>query len=140
MTRRRAACAGAAAAVVWAAVEPLDRRLFAHDYSDVAALGRAVARGPLWPLAGLAVHAANGAAFGLVFGEIRGRTDMEPVRLGLALALAEHATLFPLAPLVDRFHPARGGPGLAPLATTRGFAQATFRHALFGLTLGLLAG
>jgi hypothetical protein len=85
------------------------------------------------------VHAANGAAFGLAFREIQRRTRAEPVRLGLALALAEHAALFPLAPLVDRFHPARGGPGLAPLATTRGFAQATFRHALFGFTLGRLA-
>lgn len=139
MSRRRAALAGAGAALVWAAVEPLDRRAFAHDYSDVAVLGRAVTRGRLWPLAGLAVHAANGAAFGLVFHEVRARTNADPVRLGLALALTEHAALFPLAPLVDRFHPARGGPGLAPLATPRGFVQATFRHALFGAVLGALA-
>jgi len=139
MSRSRDALAGAAAAVVWAAAEPLDRRLFAHDYSDVAMLGRAVTRGRLWPVAGLVVHAANGAAFGLVFHELRGRTRVDPVRLGLALALTEHLALFPLAPLVDRFHPARRGPGLAPLATTRGFAQATFRHALFGAVLGRLA-
>jgi hypothetical protein len=139
MSRRRAAVAGAAAAVVWAAVEPLDRRLFAHDYSDVAVLGRALTRGRLWPVAGLALHAGNGAAFGLVFHEVRKRTNVEPVRLGLALALTENAALFPLAPLVDRFHPARGGRGLAPLATKRGFAQATFRHALFGAVLGVLA-
>lgn len=139
MSRRRAACAGAGAALVWAAVEPLDRRLFAHDYSDVAALGRAVTRGRLWPVAGLAVHAANGAAFGLAFHEVRTRTAARPVRLGLALALAENVALFPLAPVIDRFHPARGEPGLAPLATKRGFAQATFRHALFGAVLGRLA-
>jgi ABC-type uncharacterized transport system permease subunit len=139
MSRSRDALAGAAAAVVWAAAEPLDRRLFAHDYSDVAMLGRAVTRGRLWPVAGLAVHAANGAAFGLVFHELRVRTRVDPVRLGLALALTEHVALFPLAPLVDRFHPARGGPGLATLATPRGFAQATFRHALFGAVLGRLA-
>jgi hypothetical protein len=139
VTRRRAAFAGAAAALVWAAIEPLDRRLFAHDYSDVAALGRLVTRGRLWPAAGLAVHAANGAAFGLAFHEVRARTGGRPVRLGLVLALTEHAALFPLAPLVDRFHPARGEPGLAPLATHRGFAQATFRHALFGVVLGRLA-
>jgi hypothetical protein len=88
---------------------------------------------------GLALHAANGAAFGLVFDEVRARTGARPVRLGVALALTEHCALFPLAPLVDGFHPARGGPGLAPLATTRGFAQATFRHALFGAVLGRLA-
>lgn len=139
MSRSRAALAGAAAAVVWAAVEPLDRRLFAHDYSDVALLGRAVTRGRLWPVAGLAVHAANGAVFGLVFHGVRARTKTEPVRLGVALALTENAALFPLAPFIDRFHPARGEPGLAPLATKRGFAQATFRHALFGVVLGALA-
>jgi hypothetical protein len=139
MSCRRAAIAGAAAAVAWAAVEPLDRRLFSHDYSDVAALGRAVTRGRLWPVVGLTAHAANGAAFGLAFHEIRIRTGAKPVRLALGLALAEHAALFPLAPLVDRFHPARGQPGLAPLATKRGFAQATFRHAFFGALLGLLA-
>jgi len=55
------------------------------------------------------------------------------------LALVEHLASFPLAPLVDRFHPARGEPGLAGLATGRGFAQATFRHALFGAVLGALA-
>ena len=42
-------------------------------------LGRAVTRGRLWPVAGLAVHAANGAAFGLVFHELRARTRIDPV-------------------------------------------------------------
>jgi hypothetical protein len=32
--------AGAIAALVWAAVEPFDRRVLRHDYSDVAVLGR----------------------------------------------------------------------------------------------------
>ncbi len=139
MSRRRSALAGAGAALVWAAVEPLDRRLFRCDYSDVAMLGKAATRGPLWPVVGLAVHAANGAAFGLAYHEARRRIDCSPVRLGVELALAEHLALFPLAPLVDRFHPARGDPGIARLASARGFAQATFRHALFGAVLGRLA-
>jgi len=136
---RRSALAGAGAALVWAAVEPLDRRIFGCDYSDVAVLGKAVTRGPLWPAVGLAAHAANGALFGLAYHELRARIEGKPVRLGVQLALAEHVALFPLAPLVDRFHPARGEPGLARLATARGFAQATFRHALFGAVLGRLA-
>ena len=139
MSRRRSALAGAAAALVWAAVEPLDRRLFRCDYSDVAMLGKAVTRGPLWPVAGLAVHATNGAVFGLAFHEARARVRRGPVRLGVQLALAENLALFPLAPLIDRFHPARGEPGVAQLATARGFAQATVRHALFGALLGRLA-
>jgi hypothetical protein len=34
--RTRAAVAGAGAAIVWGLQEPLDRRLFGYDYSDVA--------------------------------------------------------------------------------------------------------
>ena len=51
--------AGAIAALVWAAAEPLDRRILRHDYSDVALLGKAVTRTRAWPVAGLpiAVHA-----------------------------------------------------------------------------------
>jgi hypothetical protein len=139
MTRRRAALAGATAAAAWAAVEPVDRRLFGHDYSDVAMLGKLTTRSRLWPVAGLAAHVANGAGFGLAFEEIRRRTSAEPRRLALALALTEHLALFPLAALIDRKHPARGEPGLAPLFTARGFAQATARHALFGAVLGRLA-
>jgi ABC-type uncharacterized transport system permease subunit len=139
-SRRRSALAGAGAALAWATVEPIDRRIFRCDYSDVAMLGKAVTRGPLWPVAGLLAHAVNGALFGLGFYEVRERTQADPVRLGVALALVENTALFPLAPFIDRFHPARGERDVAVLATPRGFAQATFRHALFGAVLGRLAG
>jgi hypothetical protein len=60
-------------------------------------------------------------------------------RLALGMALAEHVALYPLAYFVDRYHPARGEEGIPPLLTNpRAFAQATARHALFGLLLGLL--
>ena len=138
--RARAAAAGAGAALAWAALEPLDRRVFSCDYSDVAVLGKLVTRGRGWPLAGLALHALNGAAFGLAFDEALGRTKLPPRRLALGMALAEHAGLYPLSYLVDRFHPARGEPGIPPLLRNgRAFAQATVRHALFGLLLGRLA-
>jgi len=140
VTRRRAALAGAVAATVWAAQQPLDRRCFRCDYSDVALLGKAVTRTRLWPVAGLALHAANGALFGLAYRELQARTAYEPRRLALSLALAEHVVLYPLNAVVDRRHPARGEPGLPPLlASPRAFAQATYRHALFGVVLGRLA-
>jgi hypothetical protein len=135
VSRGRAAASGAAAALVWAAVEPLDRRLFAHDYSDVAMLGKAATRSRLWPLAGLAIHVANGASFGLALHELR---RVRPRTTGVGLALVENTLLFPLAPLVDRRHPARGTRHLAPLWSKRGFAQATFRHVLFGAVLDAL--
>ena len=135
-----AAAAGAAAAIVWGLAEPLDQRLLRYDYSDVALLGKALTRGPRWRVAGFAIHAANGAVFGLVFDGLRDRAPIGPRRLAVAMALAEHATLYPLCWFVDRHHPARGEPGVPPLLTSpRAFAQATWRHLLFGTVLGRLA-
>jgi hypothetical protein len=142
MSRRvRAAVAGAVAATVWGIVEPLDQRLLRCDYSDVAVLGKAVTRGPHWRAAGFAIHAANGAVFGLVFDELRRRVPVGPRKLAVAMALAEHTALYPTCGLIDRYHPARGEPGIPPLLTNpRAFAQATWRHLLFGALLGRLAG
>lgn len=128
------------AATVWGLLEPADQRLLRYDYSDIAVLGKAVTRGPHWRLAGFVVHVANGAVFGLAFDELRGRLRTNPRRLAVALALAEHLTLYPLCYFVDRHHPARGELGIPPLVRSpRAFAQATWRHALFGAVLGRLA-
>jgi hypothetical protein len=90
---------------------------------------------------GFALHAANGAVFGLAFDEIRRRLPVSPRRLAVGLAVAEHLTLYPLCYFSDRYHPARGEPGIPPLLRNpRAFAQATWRHALFGTVLGRLAG
>ena len=140
-TRLRAALAGSAAALLWAAEEPLDQRALRYDYSDVAVLGKAIARGRRWRPAGLALHAANGAVFGLAFHEARRRVAVDSRRLAVGMALAEHLTLYPLCFFIDRYHPARGEPGVPPLLrSSRAFAQATWRHALFGFVLGRLAG
>ncbi len=139
--RLHPALAGAVAATVWAAVEPLDRRVFRCDYSDVAVLGKAVTGGRLAGPVGLAIHAVNGAVFGLAYDQVRRRLPTPDRRLALGMALAEHVALYHgLSYLVDRYHPARGEVGVPPLLTNaRAFAQATVRHALFGLLLGRLA-
>jgi hypothetical protein len=135
--RWKSTAAGAVAALVWGAIEPLDMRLFRYDYSDVAVLGKTLTRGRGWRPLGLAMHALNGAVFGLAFDEARRRLPVEPRRLALGMALAEHLALYPLGYFVDRHHPARGEPGVARLLHARAFAQATFRHALFGVLLSL---
>ena len=133
----RDAATGAVAATAWGLLEPLDQRLFRCDYSDIALLGKAVTRRSGWRAAGFALHAANGAVFGLVFGALRRRTQLPPRRLAIALALAEHVALYPLSYLVDRYHPGRGEDGVPPLLTNkRAFAQATARHLVFGVVLG----
>jgi hypothetical protein len=113
-----AALAGAVAATVWGLQEPLDRRVFRCDYSDVRLVG------------GLHVHALNGALFGLVFGAISKRTNAEPRRLALGLAFAEHTALWPLLAVFDR----------ELVRSPRAFAQGMYRHALFGVLLGRLTG
>jgi hypothetical protein len=119
----RAAVAGAAAATVWGVLEPLDRRVFRCDYSDVELVGLGSRR------LGFAVHAANGVLFGVAFDTVRRRVAVEPRRLALGLALAEHVAAWPLLLVLDR-----------RVATSpRAFAQGTYRHALFGLLLGRLA-
>jgi hypothetical protein len=122
--RVRAAAAGALAAVVWGLQEPLDRRLFRCGYSDVELLGRGRRS------VGFVVHAANGALFGLAFDGVRRRVDADQRRLALTLALVEHVALWPLMGLVDR--------GI--MTSKRAFAQSAYRHALFGLVLGRVAG
>jgi hypothetical protein len=136
----RSAAAGAAAALVWGAQEPLDQRIFRCDYSDIALLGKAVTRGRSWRAAGFAVHVTNGAVFGLAFEATRRRLPFAPRRIAVGLALAEHVALYPLGSLVDRYHPARGEPGVPPLRhSRRAYAQASWRHLLFGWVLGRLA-
>ena len=134
------AAAGAVAASVWSLLEPIDRRLLRCDYSDVLLLGKAVTRGRLaWPV-GFAIHAANGALFGLAFDHVRRRVPYRKERVAIGMALAEHVALYPLSYFVDRYHPARGQAGIPPLVTnTRAFAQATIRHAVFGAVLGRLS-
>ena len=134
-SRTRSAAAGACAAVVWAAAEPVDRKLLRNDYSDVALLGKAVTQSRAWPVVGLAMHAANGAVFGLAYHEVRRRRHVSAVQL----ALTEHVVLFPLGWLVDRHHPARGRAGVRSVFGARAFVQATWRHFLFGSVLGRLA-
>jgi hypothetical protein len=128
------ALAGAIAAGVWAAQQPLDKRLFGSDYDDVEVLGKLVTRGSGWQAAGLAVHLANGAAFGAVYALVRPLVPAPPLLAGATAGLAEHAALWPLTGAVDRHHPARSE--LERLrGNRRALAQATWRHLLFGLTL-----
>lgn len=129
--------AGGLAAAVWAAQQPLDKRLFRSRYDDVELLGKAVAKGDEWPVAGTALHVLNGIAFGAGYAQLRRFAPGPAVAHGTGLAIAEHFVLWPLVALVDRHHPRRRE--LARLGGNRAaFWQGLYRHALFGLTMSLL--
>jgi hypothetical protein len=131
------ALAGAAGAVVWAAQQPLDKRVFSSGYDDVELLGKFVARGEGWLPAGLVLHVQNGAAFGAVYALARPFLPGPPLVSAILASMAEQVGFWPLGRLVDRHHPRRGE--LTPLTgNRRAFAQATWRHLLFALVMGEL--
>lgn len=133
----RGALAGAVAAGVWAAQQPADKTVFGVDYDDTELLGKAVTRGRAWPVVGLAMHLGNGAALGAVYATVAPRMPVPSWSRGPIVGLAEHLATWPLTVVVDRLHPARDDmPRLA--GSWRAFAQATWRHALFGIVLGEL--
>jgi hypothetical protein len=131
------AAAGAAAAAIWAAQQPLDKKVFGSDYDDVELLGKLATRGSAWPAAGTAIHVANGAVFGALYSLVRPFAPGPPTAVGALAGLSEHLAFWPLGALVDRYHPARSE--LEPLwGNRRAFAQATWRHLLFGVVMGEL--
>ncbi|MEA2373683.1 MAG: hypothetical protein QOD53_146 [Thermoleophilaceae bacterium] len=133
----RGALAGAIAAAVWAAQQPLDKRVFDVDYDDTELLGKLVSRGPEWRAIGTALHIQNGALFGAAYALGKPFLPGPPVLRGLAVALAEHFATWPAIGLAERHHPARRDlPKLA--GNPRALAQATWRHALFGVVMGAL--
>jgi hypothetical protein len=134
----KGALAGGVAAVAWAFQQPLDKLVFRSRYDDVELLGRAVRPvGPGWYRIGLVIHAQNGALFGALYANVAPGLPVAPGLRGPLAALTEMVATWPLAGLSDRFHPARHQlPVLS--GSRRAFAQAFWRHLLFGYLLGEL--
>ena len=131
----RGAVAGATAAAVWAASEPLVGRAFGTPYSDVRLLGRMLPVGAAWRPAGIALHLANGALFGAAFERLGGRGWVQ----GVVAAELENAALWPGMAVLDRLHPDRRSGVWPPLAWNgRIFAYEATVHAIFGFVLGVL--
>lgn len=131
----KGAAAGAVAAAAWAAADPLLRRLAGTPYSNARLLGRLVTRGRAWPVVGVAVHMANGAAFGAGFE----RLGLQGVKAGVIVAEVENTLLWPTMAIADRLHPDRRDGTWPPLVSSPGVAaQEVVGHAIFGAVLGAL--
>lgn len=134
--RLRGGLAGAGATVVMTLEQPIDKRLFDCRYDDVEILGKLVTRSHYWQPIGIALHVQNGAVLGAAYPRLKPSLPGPPLLRGLLLGLIEHVATWPLTALVDHFHPARREfPKLA--GNPRAFGQATIRHAVFGIALGL---
>jgi hypothetical protein len=139
----RGALAGTIAAGVWAAQQPLDKRVFGVDYDDAELLGTIVTRRRRAPESfaiGTVLHLANGAAFGALYSRVAPALPFPPaagVARGVAGGLAEHLATWPGTRFIEGWHPI--GSQLPRLwGDHRAFAQATWRHVLFGAVLGAL--
>lgn len=134
----RGALAGAAAAGVWLATEPVLRRVSGlRSYGEARLLGRMVSADGPWRAVGTVTHLVNGAAFGAVFAALGGGG----VRRGVLAAQAENAVLWPGFVLADRLHPDRRDGSWPPLVTSRQVAvHELLGHLVFGAALGALLG
>src|SRR4029079_1844316 len=136
-TSLRGGVAGAVATVVMTLEQPLDKRLFDSKYDDVEILGKLVTRGDDWRPIGFALHVQNGAIFGAAYARLKPSLAGPAGIRRLLFGLIEHVATWPMVALIDRYHPARKElPKLA--GNGRAFGQATRRHAVLGLVLGLL--
>jgi hypothetical protein len=134
-TNLRGGLAGAVATVVMTLEQPLDQRLFDYRYDDIEVLGKLVTRGDHWRPIGLALHVQNGAFLGAAYARLKPSQPESALLRGLLAGLVEHFATWPLTVVFDRFHPARKQ--LPKLVNRRAFGQATIRHAVFGIVLGL---
>jgi hypothetical protein len=136
----RGALAGAVAAGTWALQQPLDQRVFQVPYDDAVLLGRLALRERTPRAAasvGLVLHVANGAAAGALYARVAPRLPVPPALRGPLAALTEHLATWPGTAFLRLVHPA---PAELPRlwGSSRAFAQATWRHLLFGVVLGEL--
>jgi hypothetical protein len=120
------AAAGAVAAGVWAAQEPLDMKLFGVDYSDPELLAKPLGGSRV---VGVPIHLANGAAFGAIYSLVAGRVPGPPALKGAAAGMAENLATWPLTRFL---------PGVQLWGNRRAFWQSVWRHLLFGVLLGVL--
>ena len=115
--------------------QPLDKQVFGVDYDDVELLGRLVRlRAPATRPGGLAIHLVNGALVGAAYANLAPSLPRPRALRGPRSGSPSTSAL--AADRGDR--PARPRPPHACGATPRAFAQATWRHLLFGVVLGEL--
>jgi len=130
-----AAVAGAVAAAAWIAAEPAIKRAVGGTHRELRLVSGLLSPGRGGSGLGLAVHVANGAAFGVAFQRLGGHG----VRRAVLAAQAENAILWPTMAIADRIHPdVRSGEWPRLLTDPGTIAQEVGGHLVFGIVLGAL--
>jgi hypothetical protein len=139
----RAATDGLIATAAYSVAMEADKHVTGNHFNDVkfiqGLLGDAHGTKKSTAAAAWALHFLNGtllaeayAAFGKRL--LPGPNWLKGMIFGEAFVLA----VWPLTPLVDRYHPMVKNGQLPHLANWTSFWQNLLRHAVFGITLGLL--
>ena len=101
-------------------------RVFDVDYSDADLLAKPLKASRT---TGMVLHGVNGAAFGAVYAAVASRVPGPGAAKGAAAGMTEHLATWPLTRFLPRVN---------LWGNHRAFAQAVWRHLLFGVLLGVL--
>ena len=135
----RGAVAGVVAAGAMAVAMWLDLAVTGAKTDELRLLGGLVpGLRRLWPITGLAMHLANGAALGAFYGWVQAGLPGKPWQRGLLLAEVENIALWPVLLVLARLQPASRGGTAQHFNTPGAFAVEVLRHAVYGVVLGLV--
>jgi hypothetical protein len=134
----RGAAAGVVGAVAMAAAMGLDLSLTHQRTNELRLLGGLLpGLGRFWPVTGTLMHLGNGAALGALFGWVQAGLPGPVWARGLLLAQVENLALWPVLLVLDRIHPDVRAGRLQRFNAPGPFLAEVFRHAVFGLILGV---
>ncbi len=139
----RAALAGLLATAAYSLVMEADMSLTGNRYSDVrfiqGLLPGKSARQQKFAFLAWSIHFLNGVLLAELYAAVFKRFLPGPNWLkGAIFGELFLASMWVVAPLVDKYHPLTKRGELAKLATWTSFIQNIVRHLVFGLLLGLL--
>lgn len=139
----RAAAAGLLATVAYSVAMETDKYITGNHFNDVkfiqGLLGDSHATSKRIGAVAWLLHFLNGVLLAEAYAVVGKRLLPGPGWLkGTIFGEGFVLAVWPLTPLVDRHHPMIKNGQLPPLANWTSFWQNMLRHAVFGLTLGVL--
>ena len=131
------AAAGTIAAIPYLGVMAGDIALTGYQSNDVQLL-ESLARGrpSRVPWIGLLAHLANGAGLGICYSLVQRWLPGPAWLRGICFGVGFTLLIWPLTPVLDRFHPLIRQGRLPPFARLIPLLQNLDRHLIFGLALG----